>query len=146
MSTSTIAMLSTIVNIAFTLAMFGVLIWVILQGRTRARGLAISGVALLVLQRIIGMGLNVALAYWGMSMVLVSTVLQDLLLIAGIVCLVLAFLRTDRIASRLEQQESLSWPGYGIPDQFGGGDGHGQPRPNTGQYPAWQSGWQPPQR
>ena len=99
MTTSMMALASSLMAILSLLIELGLLIWLIVAGRSSARALAIIGITLLLGARAVGFALPMAAGALGLWAVTASTVISGLLGLAGICCLAVAFMRTDRLAA-----------------------------------------------
>ena len=104
MTTSMMALASSLMAILSLLIELGLLIWLIVSGRSSARALAIIGITLLLGARAVSFVLPMAAGALGLWAVTASTVISGLLGLAGICCLAVAFMRTDRLAALVERQ------------------------------------------
>lgn len=107
MAATTIGSISGIMGLLIVIAEIGLLIWVIAAARGTGRNLAITGMALLILARVFSFALPMAASNFGVGLILANSLISGGLNAAGLICLVVAFMRADGLAKL--QQHGAQW-------------------------------------
>ncbi|WIY82747.1 hypothetical protein [Propionimicrobium sp. PCR01-08-3] len=104
MTPSTAGMATGVVGVIGVLAEIALLAWLIFSSHSTARKLAIIGMSLFIVGRIVAAFLPMAAASLGIGVIALNSVITGGLWIAGIVCLLMAFMRLDAMVTGHEHQ------------------------------------------
>ncbi len=137
MDMSMVGMIQGILAIAFWLASLGLLIWLLIRAHSSAKVMAAVGLGLMLLSTPINMLSSLLYVAMGMAAMILVGALSGAVHLAGLVLLVMAFMRIDPVAAPVERRSAAnaasSAAGPQEPTQ--------PPYPGSGGYPGNPGGY-----